>query len=80
MKPVELEPVISARQLAARYGWKNQTERLNRVKGRTPPFLKIGGRILYRVRDVEEWERARRFHHTAEMTAAVRDRGLAAAR
>lgn len=78
MSSEELDPVISSRQLAARYGWKPQTERLNRVKGRTPPFLKIGGRVLYRVRDVEEWEHVRRFQHTAEMTEAARARRGAA--
>lgn len=63
-----LEPVITEPELAARYGWKRQTARANRVRGATPPYLKVGNRILYRVRDVEEWERARSFRSTAEAT------------
>ncbi len=61
-----LEAVITNRELAARYGWRPQTERANRIKGQTPPFLKVGNRILYRVADVLEWESARHFTSTAD--------------
>lgn len=61
-----LEAVITNRDLAARYGWRPQTERANRIKGQTPPYLKVGNRILYRVADVLAWESDRHFRSTAD--------------
>jgi hypothetical protein len=36
--------------------------------GEGPPFIKIGGRVVYRLEDIEAYEVGRRKASTAEMT------------
>lgn len=52
---------FSPEELAARYGGKITVRTLAnwRSYGASPPFTKIGGRILYPVNEVLEWERKR---------------------
>lgn len=37
-----------------------------RQTGSGPPFKKIGGAILYKLADVEEWERSKTVTHTGQ--------------
>ena len=55
-------------ELAQRYGGKVTVRTLAnwRSAGISPPYCKIGGRILYRVKDIEEWERKRTAHGTGQ--------------
>jgi len=54
--------LLSPRQLAARWGLSEKTLERWRMLGTGPVFLKLGGRVLYRVEEVEahEQQRARR--------------------
>jgi len=73
----QLDDLIPARDLDARWGRRPQTGRLARMKGTDPPFVKIGNRVFSRRSDLEAFEAARRFRHTAEMTVS-RESGTAA--
>ena len=37
-----------------------------RSSGVSPPFVKVGGRILYRIKDLLEWERKRTVDSTSK--------------
>jgi predicted DNA-binding transcriptional regulator AlpA len=41
-----------------------------RVTGNGPPFVKIGGRVVYERSAIEAWLRARTFSNTTEQSAA----------
>ena len=47
---------INPFQLARRWGVTPKTLQNWRCKGRGPPYLKIGGHIIYRQADVEQFE------------------------
>lgn len=57
MEPEYLTPS----DVAARYKGKITVRTLAnwRSQGISPPFVKVGGRILYEKRALEEWERTR---------------------
>lgn len=65
---------LTTRELAARHREAEQTIRAKRVRGDGVPFVRLGGRVLYRLDDVLAHERARTFASTAEAnpTAAAR--------
>ncbi len=52
--------------------WHLSTHTLNqwRWTGKGPIFVKIGGRVLYRVEDIESFEKNKRFHNTTMPLAA----------
>lgn len=54
-------------ELVIRYNGKVTVRTLAnwRSAGISPPFTKVGGRILYRVSDIEEWERRRTVNSTS---------------
>lgn len=43
-------------EVAARWGLSPRTLEAWRSEGRGPAFLKIGGRVHYRLEDIEAWE------------------------
>lgn len=49
---------LTTSQLAERFQTPESTVRYWRHTGYGPPGVKIGRRVLYRVADVQEWERA----------------------
>lgn len=55
-------------ELAARYKGQITTRTLAnwRSAGIGPPFTKVGGRILYTVSDIVEWERKRTVQSTSQ--------------
>lgn len=53
------EAVLTTDQLAERYGVSVRTVAAWRARGEGPPHLKIGRRIFYAVRQVEEWEKTK---------------------
>lgn len=59
---------LTTAELSERYGGKIAVRTFNnwRVGGGGPPFLKIGGRVLYRLSDVIAWEDARTVRSTSE--------------
>jgi hypothetical protein len=50
---------FSQKQLASRWGISQRTLEAWRWRGQGPPFLKIGGRCLYRWQDVKAFEAER---------------------
>jgi predicted site-specific integrase-resolvase len=56
---------LNQRDLAARWGISVRTLERWRWLGQGPAFLKLGGRIAYRVDDVEAFECAQRKEATA---------------
>lgn len=66
---------LTTMDLANRLNLKPQTIRLWRMIGQGPRYIRLGGlrgRVLYRLGDVEEWERSRLFNNTSEEAVAVK--------
>jgi hypothetical protein len=51
---------ITPFQLSKRWGLNPKTLQNWRSKGAGPPYLKIGGRVVYRQDDIERYEAERR--------------------
>ena len=62
MSPTNLNQV----ELAARFKISPRTLERWRWTGEGPAFLKIGGRVIYRLEDVEAFENAQRFESTSQ--------------
>ena len=56
-------------ELAARLKISPRTLERWRWTGEGPAFLKIGGRVVYRLEDVEAYENGRRCESTVQSTA-----------
>ncbi len=54
--------------LATRWNLSPRTLERWRWLGEGPPFIKIGGRVVYRQEDIEAYEAGRRKASTAEVT------------
>jgi predicted site-specific integrase-resolvase len=48
---------LDENRLAKRWSMSPRTLQRWRQDGKGPPFLKLGGRVIYRVSDIETWER-----------------------
>lgn len=56
-------------ELSARWGGRISARTLNNWRtssGNGPPYVKIGGAVMYRLEDVERWEAARTVSSTSE--------------
>ena len=59
--------LMSARQTAAEIGVAEATLSYWRTVGsQRIPYIKVGGRIMYRRSDLEKWLDERTYHHTGE--------------
>lgn len=59
------QPVLmSPRQLAMRWGVAEKTLERWRMLGSGPVYMKLGGRVLYRLEDIESFERKRSRYST----------------
>ncbi|MGB6538633.1 MAG: helix-turn-helix domain-containing protein [Xanthobacteraceae bacterium] len=56
---------LSEKLLARRWGLSHRTLERWRHAARGPAFLKVGGRIVYRIEDIETYEASRRRQPTA---------------
>lgn len=65
---------LNQNELANRWSISHRSLERWRWEGKGPRFLKIGGRVVYRLEDVEAWEAERLRASTAAGTADV-DRG-----
>ena len=65
--------LLSPRELASRWGLSEKTLERWRMLGTGPVFLKLGGRVLYQVKEVEahEKQRARRCTAGREVAEAL---------
>ncbi len=61
-----VKELVDTRVLEKRTGVAAATWNNRRVTGDTPPFLKIGARVLYRWADVEAWLDTKVRHSTSE--------------
>lgn len=51
-----MERHVREQDLSDRLGLSVRTLQRWRWQGKGPPYLKLGGRVVYRLADVEEWE------------------------
>ena len=70
MNIAEPPVLLSPRQLAARWGLSEKTLERWRMLGTGPVFLKLGGRVLYRIDEVEAHEQQRTRRCTAGRAVA----------
>jgi DNA-binding transcriptional MerR regulator len=61
---------LGQKDLARRWGISHRTLETWRSRGGGPPYLKLNGRCLYRLEDVEEFERASLKANTSESARA----------
>lgn len=62
---------LRQKDLAARWHISPRTLERWRWLGRGPQFLKVGGRVVYRLEDVEAYERERLRENAGPASAAV---------
>ena len=60
------DELIDTKGLAQRSGLSASYWNKRRVSGDTPPYLKCGGRVLYRISDVEAWLQSKRRTSTSD--------------
>lgn len=60
---------LSQIELAARWNLSHRTLERWRWTGEGPQFIKLGGRVVYRLEDVEAFEAAQARHNTARADA-----------
>lgn len=60
---------LSQIELAARWNLSHRTLERWRWTGEGPQFIKLGGRVVYRLEDVETFEAAQARHNTARADA-----------
>lgn len=61
---------MTAREMSERWGGRIAVRTLNnwRTSGTGPPFVKIGGAVLYKLGDVLKWEASRTVDSTSQYT------------
>jgi predicted site-specific integrase-resolvase len=52
-----MDKYLNSNEVSKRWGMSPQTLARWRCEGRGPQYMKIGGKILYRLQDVEQFER-----------------------
>lgn len=62
-------PFLTSTELAIRWKLTRKTIEKWRCAGKSPPYKKIGGRILYKTEDIKKFEDEAERHHTS-MTEA----------
>jgi Helix-turn-helix domain len=70
-KPESVVRHLSQGQLADRWQMSPRTLERWRWLGEGPPFLKIGGRVVYRLQDIERYEAEQLRSHTGLGTSAT---------
>lgn len=66
------EQFLNQARLATRWQISPRTLERWRWKGQGPAFVKIGGRVVYRLEDIEAYEGGRRCESTVQSTALRR--------
>lgn len=62
-------PFLTSRELAERWRLTPKTLDKWRCAGKSPPYEKIGSRILYKISEIEEFERKALRYHTSMLEA-----------
>lgn len=63
---------LNQKELARRWGLSHRTLERWRYTGQGPAFLKLGGRVLYRLPDIEAFEQSQLQRAIAVSTAVAR--------
>ena len=69
MSQAQAQPqYLTAAEVVSRYNGNISTRTLAnwRTNGDGPPFVKIGGRVLYRATDLDSWEARRTVSNTSQ--------------
>ena len=75
-----LDALVTCDELAERHRTSKRTKERSIQDGSGPPHLKVGKKVLFRVRDVLDWEKDHLFGSTAEAKAAHEQEAAKAAR
>lgn len=67
---------LNQNELSRRWRISPRTLERWRWLGQGPAFLKIGGRVVYRMEDIEAYEQSQHRHNTAEQAGTGAGRGL----
>ena len=67
---MQTKTCLNQTELAARWTISARTLERWRWTGEGPAFLKIGGRVVYRIEDVQAYEQARQRRSTTDRGAA----------
>ena len=57
---------LNVKEAAAYLGLSTSTLNKMRLTGTGPPYMKLGRRVLYDLRDLEQWAVQRKRDHTSE--------------
>jgi hypothetical protein len=73
---IDLDDLLTNEQAAVLLGIKPTTLEIWRIRGKSPPFLKLGGSkqapIRYQRSEITKWLAERSFSSTSAFTAATR--------
>lgn len=58
--------LLTAEELGERWHVSPETLRYWRYNAKSPPYIKLNGRILYRLDDIDQFERKHLRRHTAD--------------
>lgn len=64
-KTMNMDEFLTTKQLATRWSLKMGTIRLWRWYGKGPNYIKVGGRILYDIEKIREFEKEQLRQHTS---------------
>ena len=67
-----MEALLDTSAAAAFLGLRKATLETWRWRGQGPKFLKVGGRVRYRLADVDEWLASRQRNSTSDHSEAVK--------
>lgn len=62
-------PFLTSRQVAERWKLTPETMKKWRCAGKSPPYRKMGGRILYKAEDIKKFEDDALRYHTSMLEA-----------
>lgn len=65
---VKEKKYLTPKELSEHWDGRIKVRTINnwRQNGSGPPFLKLGGAILYRVEDIKKWDDERTVHSTSQ--------------
>jgi hypothetical protein len=63
------EPHLTSKELAKRWSVTSYTIRFWRITGKGPEFLKLNGRVVYKIEEVELFEKKKLRAHTSDLRA-----------
>lgn len=65
----EYQRYLTPHEVAKRLRLSERTLERHRLHGTGPSFIKMGRRVVYRLRDIESWAKKHTFRSTSEVEA-----------